>query len=98
MRIRKSPTGCRRARLKQPHDFGVAIHSRYPQRIAASGVNRVHLRSTRQQQPDYFRIPLVSGDEQGPHTLIAAADTTSQNQQVTNLQNGCCTNKETNRR
>jgi hypothetical protein len=29
--------------------------------------------------------------------LIATADTTSQNQQVTNLQNGCCTNVSANK-
>lgn len=33
---------------------------------------------------------LVDGNSM--RALIAAADTTSQNQQVTNLQNGCCTN------
>jgi hypothetical protein len=30
------------------------------------------LRATRQQQSDYFSIPFVSSDEQGPHTLIGS--------------------------
>jgi hypothetical protein len=43
--------------------------------------------------PEFRREVVPSSAFRALRALIAAADTTSQNQQVTNLQNGCCTNR-----